>query len=231
MKSGRCLPWSRDSTPAKPHDVELPDMSRKVVNISCPAFSPRPWREMKKHRNYDQIYIPVIFFLCLLALLMSGISTRVYAATSAEIKEWLQAHNAYRTLHGAPKVTWSSDLAQRARNWADSCPSGHSRSPYGENMAFATYEMSVGNVVARWYREESRYNYANSGYQAGTGHFTQVVWKNTAQIGCAHATRCTGTWSDIWVCLYNPPGNIKGKFAANVFPAGKPAAHSSESSF
>jgi uncharacterized protein YkwD len=162
--------------------------------------------------------------LCFPVILLSGVSGRAYAADSTEIQEWLQAHNRYRSLHAAPGVTWSAALAQSARDWAGTCPSGHSATPYGENIAYASRNKSAADVVALWYGEKAGYDFAKPGQQPGTGHFTQVVWKKTARIGCAHSAGCAGAWSDIWVCQYSPPGNIAGKYAANVFRPGSPVA-------
>ena len=142
-------------------------------------------------------------------------------ATPAEIAQWLQAHNNYRALHGVPPVTWSATVATSAQNWANTCPSGHSSSGYGENMAYASYAQTPQGVVDRWYSEEPLYDYSNPGYyqNPGTGHFTQVVWKNTTQIGCGCKNGCTG-WYSVCVCQYNPPGNVIGQFAANVLLPG-----------
>jgi hypothetical protein len=49
-----------------------------------------------------------------------------------------------------------------------------------------------------------------------TGHFTQVVWRQTTQLGCGVST-CRGM--DIWVCEYDPPGNVQGHYRQNVLPA------------
>ncbi len=139
----------------------------------------------------------------------------------ASDQQWLDAHNNYRTTHGVPSVTWSSTVAASAQAWANTCPAGHSPRPprtYGENIAYATYTQAAQNVTTRWYDEEPLYDYNNPGFSSATGHFTQVVWKNTTQIGCGCRHDCSGTWQSVCVCQYNPPGNIIGQFAANVLP-------------
>jgi len=46
-----------------------------------------------------------------------------------------------------------------------------------------------------------------------TGHFTQIVWKNTTEMGIAMAKR-DGTC--VVVACYHPRGNIVGQFTENV---------------
>ena len=51
-----------------------------------------------------------------------------------------------------------------------------------------------------------------------TGHFTQVVWKSTTQLGCGLAVN---RGNKIYgVCNYSPAGNVvnAGFFKANVLP-------------
>ncbi len=78
--------------------------------------------------------------------------------------------------------------------------------------------VTIPNVVKAWYDEEPLYDYNNPGFSSDTGHFTQVVWKSTKEIGCGYRTGCGGSWPNVWVCQYNPAGNVIGNFADNVFP-------------
>lgn len=141
------------------------------------------------------------------------------AADQAEIEQWLMAHNVYRARHGVPPVFWSDIVAASAQSYAETCPSGHSASGYGENLAWASYDMGVLSVVKMWYEEESRYDYESPGFKSGTGHFTQIIWKGSTEIGCASVVACGSGHSlkaNTWVCQYNPPGNYRRQFSENV---------------
>lgn len=170
---------------------------------------------MQTHHN--QKYFPPWIIFLEIALVAFWL-TSTHAATTSEIQEWLQKHNIYRTLHGVPEVTWSNTVAASAQAWANTCPSGHSGTGYGENIAWATNDIGVSAVVKLWYDEEPLYDYNNPGFSPNTGHFTQVVWKGTTEIGCGYKTGCATGWPNVWVCQYNPPGNYIGQFANNVFP-------------
>lgn len=58
---------------------------------------------------------------------------------------------------------------------------------------------------------------AASAVLQASGHFSQVVWKGTAEVGCGY-NPCVGTslWYGLVVCNYSPPGNILGWFSSNV---------------
>ncbi|XP_077865903.1 Golgi-associated plant pathogenesis-related protein 1-like, partial [Saccoglossus kowalevskii] len=68
-----------------------------------------------------------------------------------------------------------------------------------------------------WYEEIDIYDYDfnNPNYQNGTGHFTQVVWKDTKMIGCATAESNGRVYL---ACEYYPPGNVVDYFIINVLP-------------
>lgn len=60
----------------------------------------------------------------------------------------------YRAKHGAPALSWDTKLAAAAQAWVDSCPSGLSDNPYGENMAWG-YD-SLQEAAGAWYAEVRR---------------------------------------------------------------------------
>lgn len=131
---------------------------------------------------------------------------------------WLDEHNKYRKMHQVSELTWSAEIAKSAQDYANSCPSGHSNTKYGENIAYSTVIQTADDVVKRWYEEVELYNYANPKFDVKTGHFTQVVWKNTTQVGCGQVSNCKGEWKDIVVCQYSPSGNYISQFSSNVLP-------------
>ena len=69
-------------------------------------------------------------------------------------------------------------------------------------------------VVGGWYSEVEGYDWAQPERSKGTGHFTQVVWAGSTQIGCAMNRDAAGYY--IVVCQYAPAGNIRTRFHENV---------------
>jgi hypothetical protein len=137
----------------------------------------------------------------------------------------LAEHNRLRALHCAPPLAWSPALEKSAQAWADhlkgaGCDLDHSPGPHGENLAAGSIGAMDGPAVVRyWYDESAHYAFAKGGFSSQTGHFTQVVWAGTHEVGCGN-TQCEGM--DLWVCQYDPPGNMQGAFGANVKPKGCP---------
>jgi uncharacterized protein YkwD len=139
------------------------------------------------------------------------------------MKAILDAHNQVRARHCAGPLTWSPKLAQVAQQWATSlrdqgCKFGHSGGRFGENLAAGTAGTLDGSsVLTMWYDEVKLYNFKSGAFSMETGHFTQVVWKSTTQLGCGVA-QCRGM--DIWVCNYDPPGNVHSMYQRNVMVEG-----------
>jgi hypothetical protein len=145
------------------------------------------------------------------------------AAPAGDAERLVAAHNTVRAQHCAKPLTWSPKLAQVAQQWANTlrdqgCKFGHSGGKYGENLAAGTTgAMDPESVVAMWYDEVKGYSFHQPGFSMQTGHFTQVVWRGTTQVGCGMA-QCKG--NDVWVCEYDPPGNWEGQYREQVLPVG-----------
>jgi uncharacterized protein YkwD len=129
-------------------------------------------------------------------------------------------HNQYRSLHGVPNVTWNQTLADYAANYATQCSTSHSGSPdYGENLAYGGYT-NPSYYIYLWYDEIKSYDFNNPGFSTTTGHFTQVVWADSLQIGCGWVSSCGSTlgsdYPNYLACEYYPYGNVDGEYATQV---------------
>ena len=137
-------------------------------------------------------------------------------APSSRAQELLAAHNNWRAEIGVPPLQWSDSLAVSAQLWADHLASTgtfeHNRS--GQNLALATTGvLSATQLVGIWGNEKQYFkvgvfpDVSTTGNFAQVGHYTQLIWRNTQEVGCGLAT---GNGIDILVCNYNPPGNVLG---------------------
>ena len=65
-----------------------------------------------------------------------------------------------------------------------------------------------------WIAEKSNFQngvFPNVGLSENTqipGHYTQVIWRGTAELGCALTS---GVRTDYLVCRYTPAGNLIGE--------------------
>jgi uncharacterized protein YkwD len=154
----------------------------------------------------------------------AAVPVKVAPASAKTIAQrFVDAHDRVRAQHCAAPLTWSPKLAAVAQKWADSlrdqgCKFGHSGGQYGENLAAGTEGvLDPEATVKMWYDEIAKYKFPDGGFSMDTGHFTQVVWRGTTQVGCGHSS-CNG--NDIWVCNYDPAGNWEGQYRENVLPLG-----------
>uniref|UniRef100_A0A8C5MHD7 SCP domain-containing protein n=1 Tax=Leptobrachium leishanense TaxID=445787 RepID=A0A8C5MHD7_9ANUR len=142
--------------------------------------------------------------------------------------EFLKANNAYRSRHGAKPLQLNARISQEAQKWAEHLLTlktlKHSETSYGENIWAKSGGPSItvtGQEVAdSWYKEEKNYNFSKPGYQSDTGHFTQMVWKASKEVGVGLASSGKGMF--IVVTQYSPSGNITnpGFYARNILPRG-----------
>jgi glioma pathogenesis-related protein 2 len=80
------------------------------------------------------------------------------------------------------------------------------------------FEMIGSEPTATWYNGIKYYNFNQGGFSMETGAFTQVVWKNSQQLGAGIAYTNDGRSAYV-VAQYLPPGNYGNEYEENVFPA------------
>ena len=125
----------------------------------------------------------------------------------------LDDQNFFRVEHGANNFTWSTSLAVSSLAWSKQCIWTHSvcppsfpytvrslnaeeyqnaatgaQLPYGENV-FGGYP-TLADGIDGWGLERVNYSWNNPGFSESTGHFTQIVWKTSMQVGCSRTLCC-----------------------------------------
>lgn len=128
----------------------------------------------------------------------------------------IKKHNLYRVYHNAQPLYFNCEILKIAQDYSDHLAKDvhgldHSGNKYhgqwmGENLA--NFGGNNGEIPTdRWYNEYKKYNFNSPGFSSGTGHFTQVVWKNSKEFGIGYS--CYGS-----MCFstgnYFPGGNYGG---------------------
>jgi uncharacterized protein YkwD len=130
--------------------------------------------------------------------------------------EMLALHNGVRARVGVPPLIWSDRLASRAQDWANTLVSRNEffhrpNSSFGENLfAITGAPSSPAEVIDAWAGESRDYNYRSNRCRGVCGHYTQLVWRNTREVGCAMGYSRREN-REVWVCNYDPPGNYIGE--------------------
>jgi len=136
--------------------------------------------------------------------------------------QMLALHNHERALVGVPPLTWSGRLAAEATAYAAHLirigdlehSSDEARGDEGENLAMGTagYYSPVALGVM-WAQE--KHSFAGGAFEDEggddadeTGHYTQMVWRTTREVGCGVAS---GGGDTYLICRYAPAGNYIGE--------------------
>src|SRR5438270_8077526 len=136
----------------------------------------------------------------------------------------LAAHNAERAAIGVPPLAWDDALAADARTWAnrlaasgrfEHSPDEPGKPLQGENLWAGTPRaFSPEAMVGLWVAEKKDYragvfpNNSRSGDLERVGHYTQLIWRGSDQVGCATAI---GRDEEFLVCRYSGAGNVYGE--------------------
>ncbi|CAI5683995.1 serotriflin isoform X2 [Oreochromis niloticus] len=143
--------------------------------------------------------------------------------TTTEKNEIVNKHNALRrnvqpTASNMLKMNWNNEAEATAQRWANTCSMGHSPASYrvistsgcGENLYYSSFQNTWSNVIQSWYDEVKDFSYGVGSINGGVvGHYTQVVWYRSNQIGCAMAYCPNSAYKYFYVCHYCPPGNYQ----------------------
>ncbi len=156
-----------------------------------------------------------------------------------EIQTLLDVHNDARVEVGVSKeLTWNDSIANDAQSYADEMANsgawehdsknkeGYVNGSYGENLYASTAIPTFAIATEAWVDEKQFYTYANVGDEstcvAGEqcGHYTQVIWEDTTEVGCAASQYKTGQYKDwyIVVCKYQTPGNYLNEKPYDIIP-------------
>lgn len=171
--------------------------------------------------------------LCALAALCSA---SVAGATSSEMvpvphshpstidqQRLLVGHNAERARLGLPPLRWNPALARDAGAWARILlsrgelehASHETRKGHGENLWMGTAGAWNADGMVEMFLDERRYfrpatfpNVSLTGHWSDVGHYSQIVWRETREVGCALDS---AKGLDVLVCRYYPAGNVLGQ--------------------
>jgi len=137
----------------------------------------------------------------------------------------LNFHNKVRKDVGTKPLQWSTELAAYAQEWADNLAqkncelehrphSGEFKQIHGENIFWGSGSgYTALNASESWYSEIKVYKHGplTSENWSDAGHYTQMVWKDTNEVGIAQAVCVSG--EIIIVANYDPAGNYMGESA------------------
>lgn len=132
-------------------------------------------------------------------------------------------HNDARADVGTGPMVWNPRLAADAAEWARHLASTgrfeHDErerdDPEGENLWMGTRgHYPVRRMVQAWEEEKRAFRpgrfpgNSTTGSWSDVGHYTQMVWKDTREVGCAIARNAS---DEILVCRYAQAGNVMGE--------------------
>lgn len=169
---------------------------------------------------------------CLVLLVVIGLTRgldQTAVTNQADIDLLLEKHNEARAgvsppAHASapiPVLTWNSSYANDAANYL-SCEHAtqHEGSSHGENLGAVkrtggyTLQEAIPVIVAKWDNEKADYDLGTNTCAANKvcGHYTQLVWDKTVQVGCAYATGCpsSANYDVVIHCYYEEEGNYQG---------------------
>lgn len=143
---------------------------------------------------------------------------------TSQQREVIRVHNNKRAIYFTDSpLKYSLKLEHEAQIYADILAQNgkfehdinNHKNNYGENLYASTKKkaLTINDAMPHWFEEEEpHYNYDDGSCDIGfqCGHYTQVIWQNTKEVGCATAKYKRGEYKDgfVYVCKYYRAGNI-----------------------
>ncbi len=134
----------------------------------------------------------------------------------------LDLHNELRKKYNSPELKVNDDLNLIAEEYAKNLTLNekniiniYNETYLGENVVITEKKNDAKEIFAKLSEESQNYDFEKNKFSKNKSHFTQIIWKETKEIGIGFSYNkvnkqfCT-------VILYYPPGNILGEFAKNV---------------
>ena len=139
----------------------------------------------------------------------------------------LKRHNEFRKKHGARNLELNPDLCEIAQSSAEKYSETDIENIYkippklykgdivGENIAIIDKFNSTNfeDIINKWYEEKQNYEFDSNKYIENTGHFTQLIWRETKEIGFGKKINKGKMY---FIAIYYPAGNIFKQFKNNV---------------
>ncbi|CAG0882411.1 unnamed protein product [Darwinula stevensoni] len=216
MEKSRNVTESKPEVPQRGEPGRIPPYFRKIEK---PRTEPEAVTTDEKPR-----------FLSHSRPLRSTDDTEVHLLTQEDktfASKSLAVHNSFRAKHGVPPLKLNlkmcGEAKKRAKHLCDLERLDHRlHRKYGENIYRTrttddNFNVTPHTPIEKWYAEIRHHNFGHelSG-NLPSGHFTQVVWKETEELGVAREKSKNGYV--VVVAFYFPQGNVVEKFAENVPP-------------
>ncbi|XP_042293252.1 cysteine-rich venom protein-like [Sceloporus undulatus] len=181
--------------------------------------------------------LQIMFLLLAVVLQQSPGKADVLLSEISEMlkEEIVNKHNSIRrqvqpTASNMMKMMWNEKAAMSAGRWASKCQAISSPKEErmvddvlcGELILETNYGTLWSDAIESLSRGKNYFQY-RTGATDPTKNihgYTQIVWHNSDQVGCALAFCPEGT-KFIYVCRYCPAGNIKGQLNT-PYKAGPP---------
>ena len=129
----------------------------------------------------------------------------------------MKAHNDARRAVRVGPMVWNDRLAAHARAYAvelartnrfEHSEDAPGVAPEGENLWMGTRgAFGFASMIGAWVDERRMYEDGTGSFHE-TGHYTQIIWRGSTQVGCALAKNAS---YEFLVCRYNPAGNVEGE--------------------